>query len=82
MSKITSTELINAAYNRKYAIVERDRKLDRLEDEKLKATVEIARRILAIQLMHEVEKIREYERIRQRKQFEIHQKGSTIDAYV
>ena len=82
MSKITSTELINNAYNRKYAIIEHDRKLDRLENEKLKDTAEAARRILAIQLMHEIQKIREYERIRQRKQFEVHQKGSTIDAYV
>jgi hypothetical protein len=81
MSKITSTEITNNLYNRKYGIIEYDRKLERFENEKLKEATEQARRILAIQLMKEIEKIREYERIRQKKQFEIHQRGSNIDTY-
>jgi hypothetical protein len=81
MSKITSTEINNTLYNRKYGIIEYDRKLERFENEKLKEATEQARRILAIQLMKEIEKIREYERIRQKKQFEIHQRGSNIDTY-
>jgi hypothetical protein len=82
MSKITSTEINNTLYNRKYGIIEYDRKLERFENEKLKEATEQARRILAIQLMKEIEKIREYERIRQKKQFEIHQRGSNIDTYI
>jgi hypothetical protein len=82
MSKITSTEISNTLYNRKYGIIEYDRKLERFENEKLKEATEQARRILAIQLMKEIEKIREYERIRQKKQFEIHQRGSNIDTYI
>jgi hypothetical protein len=82
MSKITSTEITNNLYNRKYGIIEYDRKLERFENEKLKEATEQARRILAIQLMKEIEKIREYERIRQKKQFEIHQRGSNIDTYI
>jgi len=82
MSKITSTELINNLYDKKYGVIERDRKLDRFENEKLKAKTEEARHILAIQLMHEIQKIREYEIIRQKKRFEVHQKGLNIDAYV
>ena len=81
MSKITSTEINNTLYNRKYGIIEYDRKLERFENEKLKEATEQARRILVIQLMKEIEKIREYERIRQKKQFEIHQRGSNIDTY-
>ena len=81
MSKITSTEISNTLYNRKYGIIEYTRKLERFENEKLKEATEQARRILAIQLMKEIEKIREYERIRQKKQFEIHQRGSNIDTY-
>ena len=81
MSKITSTEISNTLYNRKYGQIEYDRKLDRFENEKLKATAEQARRILSIQLMHEVQKIREYEKIRQQKQFEVHQKGLNLDIY-
>jgi hypothetical protein len=81
MSKITSTEITNNLYNRKYGIIEYTRKLERFENEKLKEATEQARRILAIQLMKEIEKIREYERIRQKKQFEIHQRGSNIDTY-
>jgi hypothetical protein len=82
MSKITSTEINNTLYNRKYGIIEYTRKLERFENEKLKEATEQARRILAIQLMKEIEKIREYERIRQKKQFEIHQRGSNIDTYI
>ena len=82
MSKITSTEITNNLYNRKYGIIEYTRKLERFENEKLKEATEQARRILAIQLMKEIEKIREYERIRQKKQFEIHQRGSNIDTYI
>lgn len=82
MSKITSTEISNTLYNRKYGIIEYDRKLERFENEKLKEVTEQARRILAIQLMKEIEKIREYESIRQKKQFEIHQRGSNIDTYI
>ena len=82
MSKITSTEITNNLYNRKYGIIEYDRKLERFENEKLKEATEQARRILAIQLMKEIEKIREYESIRQKKQFEIHQRGSNIDTYI
>jgi hypothetical protein len=81
MSKITSTEINNTLYNRKYGIIEYTRKLERFENEKLKEATEQARRILAIQLMKEIEKIREYESIRQKKQFEIHQRGSNIDTY-
>jgi hypothetical protein len=81
MSKITSTEITNNLYNRKYGIIEYTRKLERFENEKLKEATEQARRILAIQLMKEIEKIREYESIRQKKQFEIHQRGSNIDTY-
>ena len=81
MSKITSTEISNTLYNRKYGMIEYDRKLDRFENEKIKEATEQARRILAIRLMNEIEKIREYESIRQKKQFEIHQRGSNIDAY-
>jgi|688.fasta_scaffold00069_55 hypothetical protein len=82
MSKITSTEITNNLYNRKYGIIEYTRKLERFENEKLKEATEQARRILAIQLMKEIEKIREYESIRQKKQFEIHQRGSNIDTYI
>jgi hypothetical protein len=82
MSKITSTEINNTLYNRKYGIIEYTRKLERFENEKLKEATEQARRILAIQLMKEIEKIREYESIRQKKQFEIHQRGSNIDTYI
>ena len=81
MSKITSTEISNTLYNRKYGMMEYDRKLVRFENEKLKEATEQAQRIRAIQLMKEIEKIREYESIRQKKQFEIHQRGSNIDAY-
>jgi hypothetical protein len=81
MSKITSTEMSNALYNKKYGQIEYDRKLDRFENEKLKETSDQIRRILSIQLMHEIQKIREYERIRQRKQLEVHQKGSNVDTY-
>jgi hypothetical protein len=82
MSKITSTEITNNLYNRKYGIIEYTRKLERFENEKLKEATEQARRILAIQLMKEIEKIRGYESIRQKKQFEIHQRGSNIDTYI
>jgi hypothetical protein len=82
MSKITSTEISNTLYNRKYGMIEYTRKLEIFENEKLKEVTEQARRILAIQLMKEIEKIREYERIRQKKQFEIHQRGSNIDTYI
>ena len=82
MSKITSTEISNTLYNRKYGMMEYDRKLVRFENEKLKEATEQARRILAIQLMNEIEKIQEYERIRQKKQFESYQRGSNIDTYI
>ena len=59
MSKITSTEISNTLYNRKYGMMEYDRKLVRFENEKLKEATEQARRILAIQLMNEIEKIQE-----------------------
>lgn len=81
MSKITSTEISNTLYNRKYGIMEYDRKLVRFENEKLKEATEQAQRIHAIQLMKEIEKIREYESIRQKKQFENYQRGSNIDTY-
>ena len=82
MSKITSTEISNTLYNRKYGIIEYTRKLERFENEKLKEATEQARRILAIQLMKEIEKIREYESLRQKKQFESYQRGSNIDTYI
>ena len=82
MSKITSTEITNTLYNRKYGMMEYDRKLVRFENEKLKEATEQARRILAIQLMNEIEKIQEYESIRQKKQFESYQRGSNIDTYI
>jgi hypothetical protein len=82
MSKITSTEITNNLYNRKYGIIEYTRKLERFENEKLKEATEQARRILAIQLMKEIEKIREYESLRQKKQFESYQRGSNIDTYI
>ena len=82
MSKITSTEITNTLYNRKYGMMEYDRKLVRFENEKLNEATEQARRILAIQLMNEIEKIQEYESIRQKKQFESYQRGSNIDTYI
>ena len=82
MSKITSTEISNTLYNRKYGMMEYDRKLVRFENEKLKEATEQARRILAIQLMNEIEKIQEYESILQKKQFESYQRGSNIDTYI
>ena len=82
MSKITSTEISNTLYNRKYGMMEYDLKLVRFENEKLKEATEQARRILAIQLMNEIEKIQEYESIRQKKQFESYQRGSNIDTYI
>ena len=82
MSKITSTEISNTLYNRKYGMMEYDRKLVRFENEKLKEATEQARRILAIQLMNEIEKIQEYESSRQKKQFESYQRGSNIDTYI
>ena len=82
MSKITSTEISNTLYNRKYGMMEYDRKLVRFENEKLKEATEQAQRISAIQLMKEIEKIREYESIRQKKKFESYQRGSNIDTYI
>jgi hypothetical protein len=81
MSKVSSTELINQHYVRNYEQTKYQRTLDKVESEKQKAIQEEARLLLHRLMQIEIEKLREYEKLHQQKLYEIHQKGSNIDAY-
>jgi len=81
MSKVSSTEIINQHYDRNYAQTIYQRTLDKVDSEKQKAIQEEARLNLHYKMQIEIEKLREYDQLRQKKLYDIHIKGSNIDAY-
>jgi hypothetical protein len=81
MSKVSSTELINQHYIRNYEQTKYHRDLIKVESEKQKAIDEESRLLLHRQMQIEIEKLQEYEKLNQTKLYEIHLKGSNIDAY-
>jgi hypothetical protein len=81
MSKVSSTELINQHYVRNYEQTKYQRTFDKVESEKQKAIQEEARLLLHRLMQIEIEKLQEYEKLHQKKLYEVHQKGSNIDAY-
>jgi len=81
MSKVSSTEIINQHYDRNYAQAKYQRTLDTVDSEKQKAIQEQARLTLHYKMQIEIEKLKEYEQLRQKKLYDIQLKGSNIDAY-
>lgn len=81
MSKVSSTEIINQHYDRNYAQTIYQRTLDKVDSEKQKAIQEEARLNLHYKMQIEIEKLRKYDQLRQKKLYDIHIKGSNIDAY-
>jgi len=81
MSKVSSTEIINQHYDRNYAQTIYQRTLDKVDSEKQKAIQEEARLNLHYKMQIEIEKLRKYDQLRQKKLYDIHLKGSNIDAY-
>jgi len=82
MSKISSAELISQHYIRNYTQTKYHQNLNKLELEKQKEIQEETRLMLHRRMQIEIEKITEYEKLHQRKLYEVHQKGCNIDAYV
>jgi hypothetical protein len=81
MSKVSSTELINQHYIRNYEQTKYHRDLIKVESEKQKAIDEESRLLLHRLMQIEIEKLHEYEKLQQKKLYEVNQKGSNIDAY-
>jgi|LakMenEpi03Aug12_release.lakeMendotaPanAssembly.Ray.scaffolds.fasta_scaffold602975_2 hypothetical protein len=82
MSKVSSTEIINQHYVRNYEQTRYHRNLDKLESENQKKIQEESRVLINRRLQIEVEKIRQYEKLHEKKLYEVLQKGCNIDAYI
>jgi hypothetical protein len=82
MSKISSAELISQHYIRNYEQTRYHRNLHKFESENQKKIQEESRVLMNRRLQIEVEKIRQYEKLHEKKIYEVLQKGCNIDAYI
>jgi len=82
MSKVSSTAIVNQHYVRNYTEVKYHRNLTKLELEKQKLIQEETKLMLHHRMQIEIEKIKEYEKLHQRKLYSVSQRGCNIDAYI